>query len=833
MSDELVASLLETALEARARGEEVDLDEICAGHPELIPEVERLLRIDEVLDHEAPDDALVGRVLDDRYELRQCIGVGAMGAVYLASDRTLGREVAVKLLQNAVFASPERHERFAREAKVLAALRHPNIVSVFDHGRTGDGLHYIVMERLVGMPLSEVLQQAEGDGRLRNRRLDDAWLQQQLDADVRGLGYLPQVVLWCAQVGEALREAHAAGVTHRDVKPTNVFLDEAGAAILLDFGIAARAGDGALTAQGSTIGSPWYMAPEQVEARGPVSERVDVYGLCATLYHLATLRPPFEGDYAAVLAQLTTREPVPPRFVRPELSQDLCAVIEKGMERDPARRYASMAELCDDLRALVEQLPVKARPISRFGRWLRSVRRRPAPYVAAAALVLAVGVTVPVVGSYRDGVEAHQREQQQRYLQLVAGLDPAIAFEGSFELRPRLDANQRQAYVDRLSAALELRPDDLFVRLLRSSLLLDRGEHDASLADIRTIATGHGSAFLDAFVSRYEQIDRSRPGVLGLRLDDLPPVATEVDRVVFAFQLCRRKQFPSAFEVLRDATGVTARQLRLMPLLRIGATAFLAQKQRDQLDHLLVELDTLDEQVGIATARSLYYRGCVLQVLKEWTEAAAAFERSARLAPDAYQTNYNLGVVLARLGRRQEALERTDRARRVRPDNVGAAQQFAVLLAELGRFDEADDAALSLPASGHTAEPWHRDFFVGYVRHLHCLHRYASGDAAAARTLRDEALQLYARARQRCDARPDVRRILDKNTAWLGFLDDEPAERCERLLEQLQKTPDSHLYVSALATAVEQSDFADDGLRKLMASFLRERARRLLEDESK
>ncbi|MCK5940694.1 MAG: protein kinase, partial [Planctomycetes bacterium] len=232
--EELLTRLVEAALQARADGRPVDLAEICSEAPDLQPEVERLLAIEPELtagrgrDDDAPSDPLVGKVLDGRYELEACIGIGAMGSVYRANDASLQRDVAVKLLQNGLFASAARRERFAREARVLAALRHPSIVGVHDHGCTEEGLHYLVMELIDGVPLAQVLQQAE---RIVTRgtgadlaRLDAEWLQSRFGFAMQGLGYLPQSVFWCSQVASALAEAHRAGVAHRDVKPSNVLV---------------------------------------------------------------------------------------------------------------------------------------------------------------------------------------------------------------------------------------------------------------------------------------------------------------------------------------------------------------------------------------------------------------------------------------------------------------------------------------------------------------------------------------------------------------------------------------------------------------------------------
>lgn len=822
--DDLIAQYVEQALEARSKRLPLQLDVICAEHPELIPEVERLLRLDDAIDFEPPQDPLVGTVLAGRYELARCIGVGAMGSVYLATDKTLEREVAVKVMQNGLFASKERHERFAREARVLASLKHPNIVTVYDHGLTSQTLHFIVMECLSGVPLSHVLQRAE-QANVDGVAIDSRWLSEHFGLDVPGLSYIPQVVFWCQQVAEALVDAHAAGVTHRDVKPTNIFVDESGSAILLDFGIAAKTGDGSLTADGSTIGSPWYMAPEQVGSRSAATELVDVYGLCATLYHLATLRPPYEGDYADVLTQLATRDPVPPGRVRPELSRDLCAVIERGMDRDPSRRYASMKELSADLQALYSQLPVKARPITKVQRAVRSIKRRPAPAIVALVLVLAVAGTIPIVAWYQQ--EAHARDESQlaEYRAVIGSLAPAIAFEGRFETRPQLDAKERQGYIDQLTRALELRPEDQFVRLLRSGLLLDRGDLQPSLADIVYLAENNESPFMQAFAERYAQVDTAKPGVLGLDLADLPEAQTDTDRVVMGFQLYRRMRYQDADAMLAASDSMHARNIRLGSLSLIGRFMWQQNEDRTMLDQLREEVGKLEQQLGCATARTHYFRGSSHQPLREWSEAARSYSSSRELCPDAFGTNQNLGMVRVELGKYAEARDVLQHARKLRPANLNAATQLCRALAELGEFDAAIAEIDATPRVGLLIEPWHADFVRGYVEALRAMSLFGAGDEQGAAAAEERALDHYTSVLDQLEPNARERKTVNDNIQML-FLEADDAElRVGRLLDRLEASPESALYLGALSVAFKQSGLMkSDPLQQKVAELLSRQA---------
>ena len=268
---------------------------------------------------EASADPRVGRAIGG-YRLEAPIGRGGMGVVYSAQHIALQRRAAVKVIAPGLADTPGFRERFVREARVAAGLRHPNIVTVYDAGEL-DGELYLAMQYVDGPDLGAILQ-------TRGR----------LPAD--------EAVAICRQVASALDVAHAAGLIHRDVKPPNVLLEGA-TAYLTDFGLTKRigAGDATLTRVGDVAGTLHYLAPEQVEGR-PVDARTDVYALGCLLYHCLVGDVPFtrDSDVAVMYAHVSAP---PPRIssARPELSGPLDAVIAKAMEKSPARRFATCSEL--------------------------------------------------------------------------------------------------------------------------------------------------------------------------------------------------------------------------------------------------------------------------------------------------------------------------------------------------------------------------------------------------------------------------------------------------------------------------------------------------------
>jgi len=271
---------------------------------------------------------VVGGVLADRYELGSRLGRGGTAVVFDAWDRVLDRRVAVKVL-DALFTSANLRRRFLMEARAAAGLAHPGLVAVLDTGEH-EGLPFIVMEHVEGPTLAAVLA---GRGAL------PAGLAAQVALDL------------CA----ALAAAHAHGLVHRDVKPANVMLPPDGGARLMDFGIARALGDTvALTLTTGILGTPHYMAPEQIAA-GPPDARSDLYSLGVLLYECLTGRPPFHGSTAmAVAFQHVRATPVPLRRIRPDVPPSLEAVTLRALAKDPAQRWQTAGQLQDALRGAAE-----------------------------------------------------------------------------------------------------------------------------------------------------------------------------------------------------------------------------------------------------------------------------------------------------------------------------------------------------------------------------------------------------------------------------------------------------------------------------------------------
>ncbi len=282
-------------------------------------------------------DSLLGHRLGGKYEIQSEIGRGGMGIVYRAHDTMLRRTVAVKVLSPQLAADSTFVQRFRPEAVAAANLRHPNIVTIYDVGEdalSGQAIHYIVMENVEGETLDRLLQ--------RQRR---PLTLHQTDEIIR-------------QVADALHYAHERGMIHRDVKPSNIMLSPDGHVTLMDFGLV-RAGEMShLTQTGSVLGTPLYMAPEQVMG-AEIDRRTDIYALGIVIYELLTGQVPFMRTTPLAIAHAHVYDPPPPlREKRPDLPPSVETVVLRALAKNPGGRYRNANQLATDFsRATTGQMP--------------------------------------------------------------------------------------------------------------------------------------------------------------------------------------------------------------------------------------------------------------------------------------------------------------------------------------------------------------------------------------------------------------------------------------------------------------------------------------------
>ena len=447
MPEDSVQSRKEVIDECLAALEQNDLETIelaCTVHREMAAEIRSLVRMAMQLKQDAAasnaaggEPSLVGGTIRHYKVLRE-LGRGGVGVVYEVHDSNLDRNVALKLLATHSATRAEL-QRFRREAMALARTRHPHITAIHDVGVTEGGGPFFVMDLIRGSTLDSRLKSIASSRPAALERADlvpeygpyeRLGIQVELRAvegfERRPVGaagqpdppgaarlnsYVAAIVRLGAKVADALDHAHQMHVVHRDVKPGNILIDADGEPHLADFGLAFGVGEDTVTSTRAIRGTPYYMAPEQVNGDPQlIGPRTDVYALGVTLYHALALRPPFQGETAGtIFARIEHGSPTRLRTLNPAVSSALEAVVMKAMHRQPERRYVSAAAFRDDLRAVLEDRPVQAR----MPGWLRRARvwvsRYPVIATLFAVLLLVVaGLVALVVGFATVGQDGGQ-----------------------------------------------------------------------------------------------------------------------------------------------------------------------------------------------------------------------------------------------------------------------------------------------------------------------------------------------------------------------------------------------------------------------------------------
>jgi tetratricopeptide (TPR) repeat protein len=439
-------------------------EEVCSEWPELLPEVRQRwvqmcavkAELDALFPTPGPDAVISaprgsGTELPriPGYDVEALLGRGGMGVVYKARHLGLNRFVALKMLITGAYAGPQERARFQREAEAVASLRHANIVSVYDVGEH-EGWPYFTMELLEGGSLARSLAGTPQSAR--------------------------QAAALLAPLGEAVQAAHQAGIVHRDLKPANILFAADGTPKIADFGLARHFdGEPALTPSGDRIGTPSYMAPEQVIGKADtIGPAADIYALGAVLYEMLTGRPPFRADtLTETERQVIAADPVPPTRLNPKVPRDLETICLKCLHKDPKRRYPDAGELVTDVRRFLEGRPIRARrtgPLEHAWRWCR---RNPAGAALAAMILAFAGLCVgAALWVQRQQLERRhevelRREQARMEIERALGQQEDLREQGRWE-----DAKVELALAE--SRLPDAGSDELESRLARAHSELDQ-----------------------------------------------------------------------------------------------------------------------------------------------------------------------------------------------------------------------------------------------------------------------------------------------------------------------------------------------------------------------
>ncbi len=687
--DARVDALLDRLLQSACTPEEV-----CRETPDLLPEVSRRWnamrgvgrRLGELFPSAGADEPDAGGgdpplPQIPGHAIEGVLGRGGMGIVYRAHQQSLHRDVAVKVLLLGVHASAAELARFRREAQVVAALQHPNIVQVFDTGEA-DGWPFFTMELMEGGSLADRLQ-------------GEPWAARDAATLV-------------AALADAVEKAHRCGVIHRDLKPANVLLTAAGTPKISDFGLARRADEASLTQSGARMGTPAYMAPEQALGRlDTIGPATDVWALGVVLYQLVVGQPPFEARTPGALHHAVVHDPPSaPSRRNGGVPRDLENVCMRCLHKDPARRYPSAAELAADLQRFLRHEPVLAQPVGPVERCWSWCRRKPA--LAGLLLTGVALLSLAFASLLREaGLAADRRTELAR---LESRLDDVIRFAAAGNLdaaSTALDGLSDGASDGLRARIVSVRADIALgkqlegIRMQRAALADERFAKDLGkdVAEERYRAA-FGAAKLGsvdepaAVVAARVAASAVRPSLV-TALDDWAMCAGDETRRAWllgtaqladpgAPEWLQRLRDPAAWSDPEALAGlvVSAPATRSVTLL-VGLAERLRARGKDSVAFLgkLLLRHPDDFWINYALADAVF-----------WGDHAAAvryLQAAVALRPDSAAPRVDLARALAFVGRNEEALAQAGIAIEIDPGVETAHVVRANVLGRLGRRDEA------------------------------------------------------------------------------------------------------------------------------------------------
>jgi serine/threonine protein kinase/Flp pilus assembly protein TadD len=695
MSEDRLAELVVESAERLEREGPAALDAICRENPEqavaLREALAPLLAFGIVGSAQMPSDrpSRIGE-----FAILRELGRGGMGVVYEATQESLGRSVALKVLTPAVLGDAAAVARFKREGETAGMLRHAGIAQVYAVGYA-DGLHYLAMECIDGAPLDRVLGGLRElpVGMLRRSSLAAVVAEfvrpqgaDPVPARGRTEDYVTAIVEIGAQVARALACAHEHGVVHRDVKPSNVLLRLDGSAVLTDFGLARHRDDPSLTRTGVFAGTPFFTSPEQAAGRADVDHRTDLFSLGALLYELLTLQLPFPGGSGTeVLRAIQLREPQDPRRLNRSVPADLVAILQRALEKEPARRYQSAMAFAEDLQAFLEHRPVVARPISPLGRVHRWALRK--PLQATLAGLLTVGTPL-VIGLSAYAWTTHEQVAEVARQQRIAGAKDDV-LRGYIAL----GEGRREDAVALLRGALAVVPEDVeaWAGLAQASIRQEGAGAQGLLAEFAARPTLLASsrslqrcrAELLAAVGKQEEATQALEH-LGAPVEPLESFWVGMQRMNKALGNDDIEQRRSAYQFLLDAV-VQSRSARpaFLYWLAVAAGELGLESEARRAAAALERLWPESEMA---------WGGAGLALFKVDPPAAIlAYRRALAIAPDSLSVRNNLANALADNGQRAESIAELREIVKRKPD-------YAIAHYNLGRalFYENDFAAALL-----------------------------------------------------------------------------------------------------------------------------------------
>jgi len=803
--EDLFCRAVDLALEER----QAFLDAHC-DDPDLRSEVELLLQHDlkggDTLDvaAEFPVVADLSSLLDDAgqaagaggqrvgdYRILREIGRGGMGTVYRAVQESLGRMVALKVFPAVFTLDPVRLERFRREARATARIRHPNIVPIYDVGES-DGIHYYAMQLVEGPSLHAVLTEERDQAAQRGRK----------SSAISDPAYAVRVAERMAELAEGLEEAHAQGLVHRDIKPSNILVGKDGSYVLVDFGLVHDVEAESITGSGQVLGTLSYMSPEQVSGRN-ADARSDVYGLGVTLFELLTLHRPFEGESAHEIQEaILNREPASPRRLNPKLGSDLATIILRCLEKKPDRRYSSAGHLAADLRRFCRGEPILARPQAVWERLLRRAWRRKAQLATSVLLLVLASLVgflawparvvslavLPFLDETADSSMEHLSDGiPERLMNMLSSMQ-------SLSVRSRSSVFRYKGQkIDPLAAGRDLKAD-----VVLSGRLAQKGDSlvlGLQLVDVRDNRQLWGARYdrkLTDLMATEEEICREVASRLQVRLEggddrrlakrptSKPGADIAYRRGRLLYLQMNTDSLTRSIERFQEAIGIDPN----FALAHVGlAEAWIAlglsfQRPKEAFANAMGYTQRafeLDPQLGEAYAALGSLR---LYQDWNWSEARRCLDLALELNARCVESFPCFLHCLDALGRPDEAVAYVERALRSNPESVALLQELGCTEYYAGRYEAA---------AGHSREAIELDerSFLAYynvgrsceqmgkhAESIQTLERARDLTGGGANEILAELAHSYARSGRRGEAEAVLAELVERKKS--GFVDPYP-----------------------------------------------------------
>ncbi|MFN0207487.1 MAG: protein kinase domain-containing protein [Planctomycetota bacterium] len=621
--------------------------------------------------------------LSDYKVIRQ-LGHGGMGVVYEAEQISLRRRVAVKVLKQTVGMPDTAVERFEREARAAARLRHSGIVEIYSVGAEG-GIHYFSMELIPGASLESAIGAVrKGDSTpMLGAKSAELRRVSTVRTPVQTKEYVERVLKIIASVGDAVDYAHSQGIIHRDIKPANILLRDGLDPVLTDFGLAFDVDLPSLTRSGEIAGTPYYVSPEQIAARRvKIDHRTDIYSLGVTLYELLTLKRPFEGTTTQeVYEKISREEPIDPSRLNPVIHKDIVTIILRAMDKSPASRYARAADLSADLRAFLEHRPIRARRATVVERALKFAKREP----ARAALLGVLFVVVPSGVGTGVWILSKQKEIRDAGLITHAIRVDDLLSQGYFLLGEKQTAASRTVFEDVLrldntnieavagiafSYNTDQKPADAlnildqYRTLVEAQPVLKRVQAESlrtagRIQELKAIESSLVKPTTPAefFVSGSVEFARGESGdesAFTRSLSDLNRacLATGVTRPVYHFERARAARGARNASAQRESADVLAQKWpeSAFAWFLIGFT--LAEQSPDEAIAAYEKALRIDPKFPNAQINI----GNILLRDGRWKDAEASARKAINTTPQVPFGHSQLGLALCRQGKTQEGL---------------------------------------------------------------------------------------------------------------------------------------------------------------------------------